>query len=258
SSFLSSSLYLVPPGESLLLVDEGSRACLCGGVLGVSDPDSPPEELTFYLETPPLHGFLENMQPIPGSEKSNVGLPIESFSLTNLTSGLINYVQSEHRGVEPTVDHMAISVSDGLHTSAPVTFYIIINPTNDEPPSLLLANFTVKEGGVRDLTPSILDASDLDHPPDLLTFRVERPPAHGILVHAPYREVGAELLQRSHGVSSFTLQELRQGMKILYQHDDTESLEDAVLLQLTDGVHSVQGMARVTVLPVNDNKPCLI
>lgn len=67
----------------------------------------------------------------------------ESFSLIHLTSGLINYVQSESKGAEPTVDQLTISVSDGVHRSAPVPFYIIINPTNDETPSLLLANFTV-------------------------------------------------------------------------------------------------------------------
>ena len=68
----------------------------------------------------------------------------ESFSFVHLTSGFINYVQSEHKGVEPTVDQLSVSVSDGDYRSAPVPFYIIINPTNDETPSLLLANFTVR------------------------------------------------------------------------------------------------------------------
>uniref|UniRef100_A0A3P8UIS6 Fras1 related extracellular matrix 1b n=1 Tax=Cynoglossus semilaevis TaxID=244447 RepID=A0A3P8UIS6_CYNSE len=171
---------------SLLAVDEGSSACLCKGVLGAVDPDSPPDQLTLYLDAPPLHGFLENTLPPPGSEKSNAGVHI---SLIHLTSGFINYVQSEHRGAEPTVDQLSISVSDGLHHSAPVPVYIIINPTNDEKPSLLIANFT---------------------------------------------------------------------MKIMYMHDDTETLEDAVALQLTDGVHTVRGTTRVTVLPVNDEKPRLL
>ncbi|XP_040896305.1 FRAS1-related extracellular matrix protein 1b isoform X2 [Toxotes jaculatrix] len=252
-------------GESLLVVDEGSSACLCGGVLGASDPDSPPDQLTFHLETPPLHGFLENTLPTPGSEKSNAGIQVESFSLIHLTSGFINYVQSEHKGAEPTVDQLSVSVSDGLHRSAPIPFYIIINPTNDETPSLLLANFTVKEGGIRELTPSILNGLDLDAPPDLLTFTVLQPPAHGRLINgiygtemSRYKEMGADLLQRSLPVTSFTLQELRQGMKIVYMHDDTETLKDAVALQLTDGVHTVQGTAQVTVMPVNDEKPRLL
>ncbi|XP_034738010.1 FRAS1-related extracellular matrix protein 1b, partial [Etheostoma cragini] len=246
-------------GESMLVVDEGSSACLCGGVLGASDPDSPPEQLTFHLETRPLHGFLENTLPAPGSEKSNAGVPLESFSLVHLTSGFINYVQSESRGAEPTVDQLSVSVSDGLHRSAPVPFYIIINPTNDEAPSLLLANFTVKEGGLRALTPSVLNGFDLDAPPDVLTFTLVQPPAHGRLINGVYgTDTGAELLQRSLPVTSFTLQELRQGMKIVYMHNDTETLKDAVSLRLTDGVHTVQGTAQVTVLPVNDQTPRLL
>ncbi|XP_030584122.1 FRAS1-related extracellular matrix protein 1b isoform X2 [Archocentrus centrarchus] len=246
-------------GEFMLVVDEGSSVCLCGGVLGASDPDSPPEQLTFHLEIPPLHGFLENTQPTPGSEKSNTGIRVESFTLTHLTSGFIRYVQSEHKGVEPTVDQLSVSVSDGLHRSAPVPFYIIIKPTNDETPSLLFANFTVTEGGMTALTPSILNGFDLDAPPDLLTFTVVRPPAHGSLMNGIYgRETGADLLHRGLPIISFTLQELRQGMKIVYMHDDTETLKDAVALRLTDGVHTVEGTAQVTVLPVNDEKPRLL
>ncbi|KAI4829093.1 hypothetical protein KUCAC02_023155 [Chaenocephalus aceratus] len=202
----------------MLMVDEGSSSCLCVGVLAASDPDSPPDQLTFHLETPPLHGYLENTQPTPGSEKSNVGVRVESFSLVHLTMGLINYVQSESKGAEPTIDQLSISVSDGLHRSAPVPFYIIISPTNDETPSLLLANFTVNEGGMRELTPSILNGFDLDSPLDTLTFTVVQPPAHGSLINgiyslekSRYSDTGAELLQRSLPITSFTLQELQQG-----------------------------------------------
>lgn len=70
------SPFLCLPGSSLLVVDEGSRACLCGGFLGASDLDSPPDLLTFHLEAPPLHGFLENTLPTPGSEKSNAGVAV--------------------------------------------------------------------------------------------------------------------------------------------------------------------------------------
>ncbi|KAM9365122.1 FRAS1-related extracellular matrix protein 1b [Pholidichthys leucotaenia] len=251
--------------ESLLVVDEGSSVCLCGGVLGASDPDSPTEQLTFHLDSPPLHGFLENMLPTPGSEKSNTGVQVESFTLTHLTSGFINYVQSEHKGVEPTVDQLSVSVSDGLHRSSPITFYIIINPTNDEVPSLLITNFTVKEGGLRELTPSILNGFDMDAPPDRLTFTVVQPPAHGHLINGFYnmhisqfKKMGTDFRLRSLPITSFTLQELQEGMMIVYMHDDTETLEDAVALRLTDGVHTVEGMAQVTVLPVNDEKPQLL
>lgn len=76
------SLSLCPAaGESMLVVDEGSSVCLCGGVLGASDPDSPPDQLIFHLEAPPLHGFLENTLPTPGSEKSNAGVRLGQWCL---------------------------------------------------------------------------------------------------------------------------------------------------------------------------------
>lgn len=71
---------------------------------------------------------------------------------------------------------------------------------------------------MRELTPSILNGFDLDAPLDVLTFTVVLPPAHGSLINgiygtemSRYKEMGADLLQRSLPVTSFTLQELRQG-----------------------------------------------
>uniref|UniRef100_A0A3Q3W4V2 C-type lectin domain-containing protein n=1 Tax=Mola mola TaxID=94237 RepID=A0A3Q3W4V2_MOLML len=243
----------VTVGASTLVVDEGSSACLCGGLLGATDLDSPPDQLTFHLDTPPLHGFLENTLPMPGSEKSNAGVRVESFSLIHLTAGFINYIQSESEGVEPTVDQLSVSVSDGLHRSTPTPLYIIISPTNDEMPSLLLTNFTVKEGGMRELTPSILNGFDLDTPPDVLTFTVVQPPAHGSLINVNRSTSLTDLppsFPRTAPPSA--------GMKIVYMHDDTETLKDAVTLRLTDGVHTVQGTAQVTVLLVNDEEPRLL
>uniref|UniRef100_W5LF34 Fras1 related extracellular matrix 1b n=1 Tax=Astyanax mexicanus TaxID=7994 RepID=W5LF34_ASTMX len=250
---------------NMLVVDEGSSVCLCGGVLAATDPDSKPEQLIFQLESPPQHGFLENTLPSPGFEKSNAGIRVVSFSQLHLSSGYINYVQSVHRGAEPTADHFTVTVSDGVHRSGPVAFYIIINPTNEEAPSLLLSNFTVMEGGMKELTPDILDAVDLDAPPDILTLTVLVPPAHGTLMNgingldmSRFKEMGPEILQRNLPIHSFTMQALRQGMKIVYMHDDTETLKDSFTVQLTDGKHTVQGTTWVHILPVNDEKPLLL
>ncbi|KAL1251392.1 hypothetical protein QQF64_019188 [Cirrhinus molitorella] len=183
----------------------------------------------------------------------------------HLSLGFINYVQSVHQGVEPTADFFTVSVSDGIQRSAPMAFYVIINPTNDEIPSLLLSNFTVMEGGMKDLSPDILNAVDVDIPADTLTMTILVPPAHGTLVNGiyglemnRYKNMNPEVLQRTLAIQSFTLQELQQGMKIMYMHDDTETLKDAFTIQLTDGGHTVQGTACVRIIPVNDEKPWLL
>ncbi|XP_051929938.1 FRAS1-related extracellular matrix protein 1b isoform X2 [Hippocampus zosterae] len=244
-------------GGSALAVDEGSWACLCGGILGAWDADSPPAELTFHLDAKPLHGFLENVQPTPGYEKSNAGVPIESFKLDEVASGFINYVQSEHEGAEPTEDRLLISVSDGLHRSASAPVRVLINPANDEKPSLRLADFSVKEGGARELTPSLLDAFDLDAPADELTFSLAGAPAHGGLRAGPSLPRDRTSASPA-AVTSFTLRQLRQGLRVWYAHDDSETLEDRLSLRLSDGVHSLSASAVVSVLPVDDHPPRLL
>lgn len=71
---------------------------------------------------------------------------------------------------------------------------------------------------MKDLSPAILDAVDLDAPPDLLSFTILVPPAHGALLHgiygldmSQYKAIGPDILQRSPPVQSFTMQALRQG-----------------------------------------------
>ncbi|XP_077082463.1 FRAS1-related extracellular matrix protein 1b isoform X2 [Siphateles boraxobius] len=250
---------------NMFVVDEGASACLCGGLLEATDPDTHPNQLMIHLVTPPQYGFLENTLPSPGFEKSNAGLRVVSFSQLHLSLGFINYVQSVHQGVEPTADFFTISVSDGIQRSAPLPFYVIINPTNDETPSLLLSNFTVMEGGMKDLSPDILNAVDIDIPAETLTMSILVPPAHGTLLNGiygveiiRYKNMNPEVLQRTLAIHSFTLQELQQGMKIMYMHDDTETLKDTFTIQLTDGGHTVQGTACVRIIPVNDEKPWLL
>ncbi|KAL1023166.1 hypothetical protein UPYG_G00037220 [Umbra pygmaea] len=249
----------------MYVVDEGSSACLCGGVLEAEDPDTAPEELVFILETPPQHGFLENTLPSPGFQKSNAGLRVASFSLLHLRAGYINYVQAEHQGVEPTVDQLVISVSDGVHKSTPVPFYIIIHPTNDEAPALMLSNFTVTEGGLKELSPDIFNALDFDAPADTLTFTVLVDPAHGALLNGiygvetrRYKDMGPKLLLQSLMVHTFTMEELKQGMRIMYLHDDTDTLQDSFTVRLTDGRYTIQETVLIRILPVNDEKPRLL
>ncbi|XP_028668320.1 FRAS1-related extracellular matrix protein 1b [Erpetoichthys calabaricus] len=249
----------------MFIVDEGSSTALLPVFLQASDEDTFPEALVFLVGTSPQYGYLENTLPSPGHEKSNAGLSIASFSLRHLKDGHINYVQSRHKGVEPTADHFTVSVSDGVHHSMAIPFYVIISPKNDERPWLLLGNMTVLEGGIGELTSSVLDITDLDAPPDILTVSVVTHPHHGTILKAVYgiqvkryKEMNPDVRQHSLPVQSFTMSQLQQGMKLIYVHDDTESLRDSFSIQVTDGKHTVQGTVNVHILPVNDEKPHLL
>lgn len=61
------------------MVDEGSSGCLCGDLLTAVDPDTKPDQLHFFLEVSPQYGFLENILPSPGFEKSNAGIQVGQY-----------------------------------------------------------------------------------------------------------------------------------------------------------------------------------
>ncbi|XP_018409339.1 PREDICTED: FRAS1-related extracellular matrix protein 1-like [Nanorana parkeri] len=249
----------------IFVVDEGSSSVVTPAHLSSSDVDTLADTLIFFMETQPQFGYLKNTLPAPGSEKSASEIKISSFSLQQATSGYIHYVQSHHRGIEPTGDFFMISVSDSLHKSMSVPFYIVIKPTNDEQPQLHVKNLTIIEGGSCEIGPATLNAEDLDVPADALRFTVIIPPAHGWLLNAADgKNITADRNEnfgewgKGSTIDSFTLDELKQGTAFVYTHDDTDTTQDGFTVQLTDGRHTVQDTLYVRVVPVNDEKPTLI
>ncbi|XP_030635867.1 FRAS1-related extracellular matrix protein 1a isoform X3 [Chanos chanos] len=245
-------------------VDEGGTAAITVTHVRVSDVDTPMEDLTLVLVTPPQLGYIENILPSPGFEKSNMGISIASFSYRDVLNGHVNYVQSRHQRLEPTTDQFMLCVSDGKHQSPEIPFYIIINPTNDEAPDFLARNFTVREGDVKELGPSVIDAVDLDIPKDRLMFTVIQKPQHGAIMGSLHGNDVSQYKRHNQkrgtdvAVQDFTMDDLRNGMTLMYMHDDSESTQDSFTLLLTDGKHQLQRQVQVKVIPVNDEEPCII
>ncbi|XP_036969221.1 FRAS1-related extracellular matrix protein 1a isoform X1 [Acanthopagrus latus] len=244
----------------IFTVDEGGTAPITASHLKASDVDTVLDELVISLISPPQFGYIENVLPSPGFEKSNTGISIASFSYRDIIDGHVNYVQSRHQRMEPTADQFMLCVSDGKHSSAHVPFYIIINPTNDEIPEFVARNITVREGETKQLDSSVLHAMDLDVPKNILRFSVVKAPQHGSIVNrgsekppGRRREAGA----RS-PVVDFTMADLTNGMDLMYMHDDSENTEDSFTIQLTDGRHRLHRQVAVEVVPVNDEEPRVI
>ncbi|XP_069837431.1 FRAS1-related extracellular matrix protein 1-like [Dendropsophus ebraccatus] len=249
----------------IFVVDEGSSSPISVNHVNASDLDTLADDLIFLMETQPQFGYLESTIPSPGSEKSVPEARITSFSLQHVSSGYIRYVQSRHWRIEPTSDFFMISVTDSAHKSMIVPFYIVIKPVNDEEPRLHGMNITIIEGGSCEIGPATLSAEDLDVPPDILRFSVLAPPAHGLLSYSlqptdisPYKQLDPTGTRREALRDAFTLDALKQGMTIVYTHDDTETQHDRFMVQLTDGKHTVQETLHVHITPVNDEKPQLI
>ncbi|XP_014107672.1 PREDICTED: FRAS1-related extracellular matrix protein 1 [Pseudopodoces humilis] len=247
------------------VVEEGSSAALTTNHLFATDPDTTADGLEFVLVSPPQFGYIENILPSPGFEKSNMGISIVSFQLKHLKAMNINYVQARHLQMEPTEDKFVLYVTDGLHRSAEIPFFVLISPTNDEVPEFITRNITVQEGEMKELNLSVINAVDLDVPQDPLVFRVVQRPSYGFLINGVH---GSDVLHyrdlinhdhHSNGllVHDFSMELLRNGMKLMYMHDNSENLTDSFRIQLSDGKHKVLRTISVKVIPVNDEKPVL-
>ncbi|TSL34592.1 FRAS1-related extracellular matrix protein 1 [Bagarius yarrelli] len=254
-----------PPAIAIgdvLQVNEGGSAAINVAHIGASDQDTPLEELQLVLVSPPQFGYIENILPSPGFEKSNMGISIDSFFYRDVMNGHINYVQSRHQRMEPTGDQFMLYISDGKHQSSPIPLYIIIKPTNDESPDFLARNITVREGDMKELDASIINAVDLDIPKDRLTFRIIKQPQHGAIMGGLYGNDVAHFRRsiQNHNaevqVQVFTMEDLRNGMTLMYLHDDSESEQDSFIIQLNTGMEVEPGEARLissAVLSAHDN-----
>ncbi|KAK6494103.1 FRAS1-related extracellular matrix protein 1-like [Huso huso] len=249
----------------MFVVDEGSSAPININHLSARDADTPLEELEFVLASSPQFGYIENILPTPGFEKSNMGISIGSFTMKHVKELHINYVQSRHKRTEPTADQFMLYVTDGKHRSIETPFYVIINPTNDEVPHFLARNITVQEGQMKELGPSIINVVDLDIPQDNLEFTIIQQPQHGMIMNGIYGNDITRYKRRIHGhrnhelpVHDFTMDNLKQGMKLMYIHDDSENMDDGFTIQLSDGKHDVRRLVSVKIFPVNDEKPQVI
>ncbi|XP_039731217.1 FRAS1-related extracellular matrix protein 1 isoform X3 [Pteropus medius] len=248
---------------TMFMVDEGFSAALTINHLSATDPDTAADDLEFVLVSPPQFGYLENTLPSAGFEKSNVGVSIALFQWKDMKALHINYVQSRHLRMEPTADQFMVYVTDGKRRSLEMPFYIIINPTNDEAPDFVVQNITVHEGQMKELDSSIINAADLDIPKDHLLFSIIDKPRHGLLTNVvfsknfPQYEQPANHSQKHELVHNFSMEHLKNGMRLMYVHDDSESLADDFTIQLSDGKHKILKTISVEVIPVNDEKPML-
>ncbi|XP_031746381.1 FRAS1-related extracellular matrix protein 1 isoform X2 [Xenopus tropicalis] len=249
----------------IFVVDEGKSSALSVDHLSAMDPDTESNNLEFILVSPPRYGYIENVLPSPGFEKSNMGISIAAFLLKDIKSLNINYVQSRHQRIEPTTDQFTLYVTDGKLRSVEKPFYIVINPTNDEVPEFLARNITVVEGQMKKLDPTVINVSDMDVPQNHLYFTVIEQPRHGLIIEESYisgHMNRSQLIKRHQAnslpvIQDFSMDLLKNGMKMIYMHDDSENLADSFTIQLSDGKHEVRRTIFVNVIAVNDEKPVL-
>nr|XP_033804567.1 FRAS1-related extracellular matrix protein 2 isoform X2 [Geotrypetes seraphini] len=236
----------VTVGEQFTVI-EGDKNLITPSHLVAKDMDTPNDDILCTIIGQPTSGYLENISPAPGSEKSRAGTAISAFTLKDLRLGHIYYVQSIHKGVEPVEDRFNFRCSDGINFSQRHFFPIVIIPANDEKPEIFMREFVVMEGMSLVIDTPILNAADGDIPADDLTFIITKPPKHGQIVN--------QLTNGTVLVESFSLDQIKESSSIIYEHDDSETKEDSFEVKLSDGKYTVEKQILVMVIPADDETP---
>ncbi|XP_068440165.1 FRAS1-related extracellular matrix protein 2b [Clinocottus analis] len=211
------------------------------------DADTSNDQLLCTIIVQPTSGYVENISPAPGSEKSRSGTAISAFTIKDIRQNNIYYVQSIHKGVEPVEDRFTFRCSDGINFSERHFFPISIIPSNDEKPEIYMREFVVMEGMNIVIDTPILNGVDADLPSDQLTFIITKSPKHGFILN--------QLTTGTIPASNFTLDQIREASSIVYEHDDSETTEDSFDIVLTDGKFRVEKTVIVMIIPVDDETP---
>ncbi|XP_075449299.1 FRAS1-related extracellular matrix protein 2 [Ascaphus truei] len=237
---------VVTVGRQFMVI-EGEKNVITPSHLSAEDTDTPNDDMLCTIVVQPTSGYVENISPAPGSEKSRSGTAISAFTLKDIRLGHIYYVQSIHKGVEPVEDRFTFRCSDGINLSQKHFFPIVIIPANDEKPDIYMREFVVMEGMSLVIDTPILNAADADIPADELIFIITKPPKHGHIVN--------QLTNGTVLVNSFHLEDIKESSSIIYEHDDSETKEDSFEIKLTDGKHPVVKTVLIMVIPVDDETP---
>ncbi|KAK7930560.1 hypothetical protein WMY93_006955 [Mugilogobius chulae] len=237
---------VVSVGEQFVVV-EGEKNVITLGHIQAEDVDTDNDDILCTIIVQPSSGYVENISPAAGSEKSRVGTAITAFNIKDIALGHIYYVQSIHKGVEPTEDRFTFRCSDGINFSERHFFPIVIIPTNDEKPEIFVREFMVMEGMSLVIDTPILNAADADIPGDELSFEIIKNPQHGAIVQ--------QLSTGTLPVVTFDLEQIKEASNIVYEHDDSETKEDSFMIRLSDGKHTVEKTVLIMVIPVDDETP---
>lgn len=237
---------IVTVGEQFVVV-EGEKNVITLDHIQAEDIDTYNEDILCTIVFQPTHGYVENISPAAGSEKSRAGTAITAFNIKDIALQHIYYVQSIHKGVEPVEDRFSFRCSDGINFSEQHFFPIVIIPANDEKPEIFIREFVVMEGMSLVFDTPILNAVDADIPANELHFEIIKNPAHGTIVQ--------QLNTGTIPVEKFNLEQIKEASNIVYEHDDSETKEDSFEIRLTDGKHQVEKTVLIMIIPVDDETP---
>lgn len=209
----------------MFLTKTGQTRMLSSSDLKADDVDSPNENLTFLLRTPPKFGQLKRYNP--------TGLFINltqwsSFTQSDIDKGLVYYtdlskIRSEH-------EQIRFDVTDGKNPLINQVFYIYMKPADKIHPVVLSKGVRLKKGSSVTLNTDIITSTDPNSPDEALEYYITKPPSKGIIEMAD---------QPGIPLSKFSQLQLA-GHKVKYVHMSSDgSNTDSFEFEVSDGTNPV-------------------
>ncbi|XP_023571612.1 FRAS1-related extracellular matrix protein 1 isoform X2 [Octodon degus] len=247
------------PGVSRhLVVKETEVSYITKKHLHFVDTESYDGELLYTVTTPPSfcfrHRYLDAgklflADSIPKLTKNPAALGLRSF-----TQHAVNYLKvaymppMEDIGPYPQQVQVTFSISNQRGgTVHGICFNITVLPVNNQVPEVLTNILRVAEGEQCTISTEHIRVSDMDTALDGIQLSLRGLPLHGRV------ELNGSPLSTG---DTFSWEDLHS-LKVRYQHDGSEILQDDICLAVTDGANWAEFVLHVEVFPVNDEPPVL-
>ncbi|UYV79272.1 FREM1 [Cordylochernes scorpioides] len=227
--------------QHLLEVDQFVLTTVTPAVLQATDSETPVESLVYNLTQPfqPGQGYLVRL--------NNPSRLVLSFTQEELSGYNIAYQPPSRSVSEMEVFEARLNIYDSYFApSEPVALHVALRPTETVAPRVIANNpIVLMEGQSRTVLPGNLQVADGDTAIDSLQLVVV-----GGLLHG-------NLLVDEEPSSTFSYQDLLDEC-VVYVHDDSDSRQDHLQLQISDGPHTAMVRLEVQILPKDDSPPVLV
>jgi len=227
--------------NQMLKMKEGQTAQITRNHLLLQHPSLNEEEIVFIVTSPPKHGFLQ----VQGMRQSGAD-PVQ-FSQGDVNRGTVEYVHTESPHPVSS-DQFVFDVDSDTRALRNLVFSIEIAPTSLP---IDASDLVVAEGGTVSLTAETLKPAGLQYEGESLLYEVMEIPVHGYILNSDKPKLFN---------MAFTSSDLA-ALKVTYQHDDSESLNDsfAVVGSRQDGSLKSQLITvKVKVTPQDDQPPRVV
>ena len=203
----------------------------------IKHPDVSPENIEYLILVMPKQGQL-----LRGSTYLTMDGET-TFTQLDINEGRIKY---ELENTSATTDHFIFEVSNGYEALRGLEFLIKIEPYTLP---FEIKNFTVIEGGKKELTSDLLSVDDKLSDEPVVKYVIYTAPKHGQISNS-----------RGDQLDSFTSDDLKR-RNVYYIHDDSESKSDTIIVSATLGDGSKESELKtmfITIEGVNDEPPVIV